>query len=266
MSTEEPDMDELGCIVSKNARILRALESGPMHKCELADELGVAKQTIYRWFGDLSELDLVERGSDGYRLTTGGKCITETYLETAATMKAIHRCGTLLQDVPTDAVPPLEVLKEAIPVLPERHAEQVRTEFRKWVTGADVVRCMVPHVSFAFIEVVHEQLQSNEMTLKIVLSQAAEEYIKERCSETYSSFRESEASEIQVTSDLPPFGLILVDEPHREAGLIVYDDRGSVRGFMRTSCERGRQWGEDQLASCIEEHIQQQPPTEVSTD
>lgn len=266
MSTETPDIQELECRISKNIHLLEELLYGPKRKAELADALGVTKQTIYNRFTDLDEFDLVERQRDRYRLTIACRPIVEMHLQTLEAMENVFDARALLQGVPAEAHPPVAVLEAARPVLPEGHPEQVRNQFCEWVLDADEVRGLLPHVSYSFIDRLCERLRANRITDELALSTDSMTYLQDSCPEACCTFRESDSTLVVERSQLPPFGLVVVDEPRREAGLVGYTDDGYVCGFMRFPTERGHRWADERLATCIDERQPDASAPRVTTD
>lgn len=266
MRAKKRDMEELGCTVSKNTSLLGELLYGPKRKSELADALGVTKQTIYNRFTDLDEFDLVERQGDRYRLTTVGRPIVEMHLQRLEAMEDVFDARGLLEGVPVEALPPGAVLESARPVLPEGHPEQVRSQFCEWVLDADEVRGMFPHVSYSFVDRLCEQLQAGSINFGITLAPDTMTYLQECCPEACCTVRESDSTMVVERSDLPSFGLVVVDEPRREAGLVGYTDDGYVRGFLRFPTESAHRWADEQLASYTDERHSYPNSPRVTTD
>jgi predicted transcriptional regulator len=253
MSTEQPGVRELGCRITKNVRLLEELQYGPKRKGELADALGVTKQTIYNRFNDLEEYDLVERQGDDYGLTTVGRVVVERQLETLDAMREIFEARSMIQKLPADAFPPGDALEAARTVRPNGHPEQVRRAFCEWVLEADEVRGLLPHTSCEFVEHVGEKLRENGLSIGLVLSPETMAYFREYRAEDLRTVLESDSAVLVEAADLPPFGLVVVDEPRREAGLVCYTDDGYVRGFMRLPTECGYRWADEQLSEYLAE-------------
>lgn len=266
MSTDQSESRELGCSITKNVELLEELLDGPKRKGELADALGVTKQTIYNRFTQLQEFDLVERHGDGYGLTTVGRVVVEKQLRTLDGMDDILAAKSMVSKLPTDAVPPIDALESARTVVPEGHPEQVRREFRQWVLGADRVRAVFPYTSARFVEQLCETIQRERLTIDVALAPDSMTYLQECCPDAYCSVRDAESTVVVEASDPPAFGLVLVDEPRREAGLIGYTDDGYVCGLMRFQSEDGHHWADDQLKRHIDWPLPEATPGQVASD
>lgn len=266
MSAEKTDIRELGRRVSKNTRLLEELLYRPKYKGELADALGVTKQTIYNRFKTLAEYDLVERQGGMYCLTTVGRPIVEKHVETLDAMQDVFDARRVLQEVPPEALPPGDVLESSRTVRPDGHPEQVREEFCKWVLGAEEVRGMLPSVSYTFIERLCAKLRSDGVTIEIALTPETMAYLRECCPDACCTVRESDSTVVIETPDIPSFGLVVMEEPRREAGLVVYSEDGGVRGFIQSPTQSGSQWAEEQLAKYTTEKEAQSTPSRVTID
>lgn len=263
---EDSTIRELGCVVSKNALLLSELLDGPKCKTTLADEIGVSKSSIYYRHDVLEEYDLVERGSEGYRLTPVGRLVTERYLGALEAMKDAFAPRVLLQEVPDDAVPPSDVLEGAETVLPEGRPERVRTDFCEWVRSANEVRGMLPYASCALVESVSEKLTDDGLALDVTMTPETMAYLREYRADEVRAIRDAESTTIREMATLPSFGLVVIDEPSREVGLIVFDDDGYVCGFLRTDSESGYRWGTGLIAKYTESQNRRSPQTRVRTD
>lgn len=253
MSTKQPDVHEIGRKVSKHIHLLEELLDEPKRKAELADEFGIHKDTVYRRIDDLDGLDIVDRQGDGYFLTDVGYHIVNRYLVALEAMEEIYETRVLFREVPDEALPPGDALEKARTVLPDEHPEQLREEFNEWVLGAERVRGMFPQISYTFIERLSEELQSGSIEIDVAFAPETMTYLEECCPEVYNSVRESDSTSIMEASDLPPFGLVVVDEPLRESGLVAYTDDGYMTGFMRSATESGHEWAHDQFARHTDE-------------
>lgn len=266
MSTKRPDIQDIGCCVSNNYHLLQELLEGPKQKAELADELGVSKHTVYRWADELTRSNLVGRTSEGYRLTVVGRHVLERYLGMLESMEGIYETRRTVNEVPAEVLPPRDALEEARTVLPDGHPEQLRSQFCEWVLDGHAVRGMFPHVSYRFVERLCEELQTGGITIDVALAPDTLGYLQDCCPEACSSVRESDSSVVVETADLPSFGLVVVDEPRREAGLVVYTGDGYVSGFLRAPTESAYRWGDEQLAKYTGERLHRSAQKGIATE
>ena len=73
------ERDELVHTLTRRRTILAALDDRPRHKRDLTEELHVARSTIDRALRKLETEGLVERGDDGFSLTTHGEIAFDVY-------------------------------------------------------------------------------------------------------------------------------------------------------------------------------------------
>lgn len=264
--TVPPDSQEMAYRINMNVGLLQELQDGPKQKAELAEALDVSKSTVYHGYEDPNGHDLLERGSDGYRLTTVGRYIAETYVEMLVTITDIHCTRSLLEEMPPDVAPPRDVLEAASTELHDGHPEQVQTTFCEWISTTDEVRGVIPHVRCAFVECVSETLLTDGLTMELTLTPEAMEYLEGHHPEDLRTVLESDSTVVIEATDLPSFGLVVVDEPRREAGLVSYTDEGAISRFIRFPTESAYRWADEQISKYTDELQSQSTPTRVITD
>lgn len=266
MRTKQPDIHDIGWKISKHAHLLEELLDGPKRKADLADELDVSKHTVYRWTDELVRSSIIERHSEGYRLTVVGRQVVERFQVTLESMADIYETRIIVDVVPAEEFPPSDALQAGETVRPDGHPEQVRNQFCEWVLGAHAVRAMLPNVSYRFVERLCEELQSGGIAIDVGLAPDSIVYLEDCCPEAYCSVRDSDSTVVVETPDLPSFGLVAVDEPRPEAGVVVYTDEGYVSGFLRLPTESAHRWADEQFAKYTDKRLQRSAPLGVSMD
>lgn len=243
---DSTDIRDVAFRIGRHVSLLEELLDGPKYKSELGDVLEVAKSTVYYRYTKLEALGLVDSERDGYRLTPIGRLLTEMYLDTLERMASVYEAGELLAELPPDATPPSEVLRGAEPVLGNGQPEQSGTQFLDWTLAADEIQGLLPYASCTFIERLCSELDSSETSIELALEPSTIEYLVDSSPEHCESVFESESSTVYEAEELPPYGLVIVEEPRPEFGLVVYTDYGHVIGFVRSRCECGLEWAREE--------------------
>lgn len=249
MSTDKPtDVQAVTSCLSRHHRLLEALRDGPKTKSKLADILDVSKPTVYYRFDQLQSHDIATRGTDGYRLTPLGHLVASAHLDAAARIECAYEIGPLLETMPPEAIPPPEALEGASCALCEGRPEGPSAEFREWILDASTVRGVLPHASRTFLERLCDAVECDEtkMDVEIVLATETVEHLLETSPEVCRSVVESDVAVVLETPARPPYGLVLVEAPRPEFGLVAFTDHGHLLGFVRSASERGRRWAREE--------------------
>lgn len=96
--------------LTKTRGLVERLRDGPAHRPGIATDLGVSKSTAYNWTRELENHGLVEKTSEGYRLTAVGRLQTQLF----GGWQQASAAGAVFVDVLTDgdAEPPLALFAD----------------------------------------------------------------------------------------------------------------------------------------------------------
>lgn len=225
-------MTEILDVLCSRLNYLEALESGCNTKAEVADALDVSESAVYKAVRELREHDLVE--SDGYELSVTGRLLLDSHRR----MQRIAEASELLDEVD---VPP-EVLEDARPAMPERHAPQRPIEkLERVASEAETLRGLVPTVLERYVTNVSELVEGGGLDVEFVVESSAFAELSGNYSEEFWSSVE-EGMEVLVTEEELPYGLALLDE---RVVIVVYDERGRVQGALFMRSPEALDWAED---------------------
>jgi predicted transcriptional regulator len=229
---------------SKRATFLSAIASGPKSKPDLRDELGLSRSTVYKAVRELEHHDLVERTDDGFALTIAGRHVESAYREFHDRVADVCQAQELLAILPRDCDLPSELLADAEVVAAERHApNHPLQQFEEMVATADTVRGISPVALPRYVELFHEQAVVGEVSTKLVLEQPVVRYLLTDYGDQFEAATTSPYLSIRETEETLPFGLIVVEGESDGVAVVVYDDRGELRGIVTNDAPAAVEWG-----------------------
>ncbi len=249
--TDESDLPEaLIAIVIKRAGLLSLLSSGAIPKHHLGDELGVSRSTVYKAVRELHEHELVERTDDGLALTLTGRILEAEYATFRTTVEDVCETRQLLSILPSDSKISTALTDGATTVLAERHAPNypIRS-FEEMVENADVVRGISPVALPQYVQLFHDRAIDGTMTAELVLERPVVEHLVTDYGEELNEALASDQLSVWEMDETLPFGLIVVEGTHDGVGVVVYDDRGELRGIITNETPASMEWGMDVFES-----------------
>jgi predicted transcriptional regulator len=246
MSDAGDHPDALISTVVKRAGFLTALSSGPIPKRRLGDELDVSRSTVYKAVRELHEYELVERTEDGLALTLAGRILESEYGAFRTVADDVRRTRELPSILPADSKISTALIEDATVIFAERHAPNHPLQyFEELVENADRVRGISPVALPQYVELFHDRATTDGMTVELVLERPVVEYLVTDYSEQLDEALASEHVSIWELDDTLPFGLIVVEGGIDSVGVVVYDDRGELRGLITNDTPAAMAWGKD---------------------
>lgn len=249
--SDESDLPEaLISTVVKRAGFLSTLSSGPIPKHRLGDELGVSRSTVYKAVRELHEHELVERTDDGLALTLAGRILEAEYGTFRNIVEDVSQTRELLSILPSGSEISTALLDGATTVFAERHAPNypIRS-FAEMVESADVVRGISPVALPQYVELFHDRAIDGTMTAELVLERPVVEHLVADYGEQLNEALASDQLSVWEMDATLPFGLIVVEGIHDGVGVVVYDDRGELRGIITNDTPAAMEWGMDVFES-----------------
>ena len=231
-------------VVARRARFIECLLDGPKYNRDIRDALDVSRSTAYKAVRELESLDMASRCDDGYELTNLGRLLYAEYERALDRIEEVCRPGHLLSILPTDTDISFGVLDGASVFFAHRHAPNrpVR-EIESVVEAATAVRGTGPVVLPRYVELFHEQILAGELDAELVVERQVLQYLVSDYAQDYEEAIERENFAVSVTDGELPYALLVVDEPTPQVGIIVYDQQGELRGFIRNDSAAAHQWG-----------------------
>jgi predicted transcriptional regulator len=238
--------DALLSTVVKRAEFLTALSSGPIPKRRLGDELGVSRSTVYKAVRELHEHELVERTEKGLALTLAGRILESEYGAFRTVAEDVRRTRELLSILPAESEISTALIEDATVVFAERHAPNHPLRyFEELVENADRVHGISPVALQQYVELFHDRATTDGMTAELVLERPVVEYLITDYGEQLDEALASKHVSVWESDDTLPFGLIVGEGDDDSVGVVVYDDRGELRGFVTNDTPAAVAWGKD---------------------
>ncbi|GAA0199502.1 helix-turn-helix transcriptional regulator [Haladaptatus pallidirubidus] len=249
MSEEGTTPDELIGTMTKRAEFLAVLSSGPMEKRALRDELGVSRSTVYKVVRELKEYDLVKRINDGLALTLAGRILETEYETFRRRTEDVCRIRRLLLTLPADCGISTALIEDAEIILPERHAPNHPIRyFEQMVSDAECVRGLSPVALPQYVDLFYERSVSGGMAAELVLEQPVVEYLVTDYSDQLREALGIGNLSVWETENTLPFGLVVAegtDDKPDAICVVVYDDRGELRGLITNDGPKAVEWGHE---------------------
>lgn len=243
----EDDPAELFEVVSLRYELLTALESGPLPKRDLVEQVSVSRSTVDRGLHDLLSAGLATDWPEGYTLTVSGHIAVETYERALGTVADLQRTMPALATLPPDAPVSPTFLDGCEVVLAEEPAPQrPGSRMDDLVRDADRIRCLGrAHTSQEADELFRERIEDGGIEATFVLERPMFNYVRNEI-----GWLERVNDDNGVTTavvDSLPYGLFLVETDGTEhACLLAYDDRGhrSLRALLVNDAPAAVDWAE----------------------
>lgn len=233
--------------VSRRAAIIECLVDGPKYNRDLREELDISRSTAYKAVTELEELNIAQRGDDGYQLTVLGQLLFEQYRAFRGRVTEVCRAGDLLAVLPRDTEIPFSVLKGADVSKSKPHApNRPVQEIERLVDDATRVRGTGPVVLPRYVEIFAEQILSNELEAELIYAQPVFQHLLDVYEQDFTATVQSDNLVAWVTSADLPYALLLIDEPTHQVAIVVYDNGGEIRGLIVSDSEAAYAWASDQ--------------------
>ena len=246
MTADEDRPAETIATATRRSSLLAALSTEAKQQRALRDELGVSRSTVYKAVRELDEQGLVERTDDGLALTLAGRMVESAYARFHETASDVCRTRELLSILPRDADVPTALLEDADVVTAERYAPNrpVR-RFEKLVSSADAVRGISPVALPQYVDLFHEQATQADLAVDLVLEKPVVEYLLTEYADQLGETLDTGRLTVWETESLLPFGLLVVEGERDAVGVVVYDDRGELRGLVVNESNAAVDWGRE---------------------
>jgi predicted transcriptional regulator len=233
--------------VARRANVIECLLDGPKYNRDVRSTLDVSRSTVYKAFSELDELDVVQPCSHGYELTAFGRLLYDEYSQFHRRFEEVCRAGPLLAVLPVDVDVPFVMLDGADVYVSTRHAPHSPVHaIERVVREASAVKGTAPVILPSYVDLFTEQVVDAELEASLVFERPVFEHLTTDYEEDYSTAFRSERLEVWVTDRELPFGLLVIEAPTPQAGLVVYDQGGELKGFVLNDDEAcdwaSREW------------------------
>lgn len=209
---EQGERDELVGTLRRRRSVLEAIDEEPRQKPALADELGVARSTVDRAIRTLTTDGFVERGDDGYVLTTTGQLCLDAYTDFWRQLEAIRGAGDIISGIPSRRYVDRRVLEGAEIVrgsvsAPDRPVKS----FVESIEEAVYARGFSPTAYESYVDVVTSRVIDHGMEAEFVFSDGALTTITANHPEALQRTVETGRVDVYRVEELPEVGLIVLE-------------------------------------------------------
>jgi len=237
-------------VLTKRAGILRRLAAEPAHKRDLVDELDQSRRTISRALNDLEDVDLVERGDDGFAATAAGRLALDRLDTFRSNLDDIVAAEAVLDPLPADT--PIETTAvaggEALLVdesLPHRPLER----FYDALADARQYRAVLPALEDPrHFRLLYEHVVTDGRPAELVVAPDLLAALRSEFPRGMAAMAEAEAFDL-FGGAVPPFAVALVETGPEETEattvfVVVFTEKGGVHGVVKNDGRTARRWAE----------------------
>jgi tetratricopeptide (TPR) repeat protein/predicted transcriptional regulator len=246
---------KLDILIKRNG-ILRHLAEESAYVRDLEEDLEQSRSTISRALNELEDVELVERGDDGFSVTMAARLSLE-WLETVQEglddiVAAEAVIGALPPDAPLDTavVAGGEQLLASDPV-PHRPLEW----FHDALADAERYRAVLPALDDPrHVRLLYEHVVTEDRSAELIVAPDLFRALREEFPRRMTAMAETEGFDV-FAGEVPPFGLALVESgPEDDSDTTVYvivftEDGSGVHGVIANDEPAAVRWAEDRYAA-----------------
>lgn len=251
------------CNSPQRLRILEILDGMEMDVRDLVSELDSSRSTVQYNLRILRDKGWAEETRYGYVTTTIGGLLCEEFLKANETTTAIRRMAPFFEAVDTPPEIAMSQLTDALVMTPD--PSQPNAPIKRLLstfTGANRIRGFVPVVSGLILDSFQDATEDRITTHEYVLSRAAFDAIRTRCSDEQTDVSETIfpiRTEVSIYEDDIPYGLFVSED---RLALTAYTEVGRVRALVESTNEGAIEWGEEMYETYRDQSVE---PHETDT-
>lgn len=241
MSSPSPsDVEE---VLMKRHDWLPYLRDGSFTKSDLCTALGVSRSTVDRGIASFEATGLIERTSDGYRLTSFGRLLSRLRISYTNALSTVCRAQSMQTALPTGQYGEQVLFDGADIVLPESPLPEKPTRrIIDLLTEARSVCGFTPVIHDKYVTVSYEQVMEDELEFEFIVTPPVLEEISSLYSEWLVAALDVPAFTVYKLGQLPSFGLALFEnEETCTVVLAIYADNG-LSGIVLNDTTRAVGW------------------------
>jgi predicted transcriptional regulator len=238
-----PTPSDVAEVLRKRHEWLPYLSDGSLTKSELCTVLGVSRSTVDRGIADLENVELVERSTSGYQLTSFGQLMSQLRSSYENALDAICNAQSMQTSLPIGQHGEQVLFDGAGVVLPESHLPEKPTRrIVELLTEAHTVRGFTPVVHDQYVTTSYEQVMEGELDFEVIVTTPVLEGLMSLYSEWLVDILDVQAFTICEIKSVPSFGLALFEsEESCTVVLAVYADNG-LCGIIQNDTTRAIGW------------------------
>jgi predicted transcriptional regulator len=241
MSTPSPaDVAE---ILKKRHEWLPYLHDDSLTKSELCTTLDVSRSTVDRGIAGLETVELVERTTDGYRLTSFGCLLSQLWASYTNALDAICSAQAMQTSLPSGQYGEQVLFDGADIVLPESHLPEKPTRrIIDLITEANSIYGFTPVIHDQYVTASYERVMAGELDFEFIVTSPVLEGLVSLYSEWLIDALDVESFRVHEVDQLPSFGLALFENDKTcTVVLAIYADNG-LSGIVLNDTTRAIGW------------------------
>lgn len=224
-------------------------EAGPLPPRDIVDALPHSRATVTRALRELREANFIEKQDGDYGPTLAGVMAADQYRRYERASEAVLSADSLLEPIPGEHAPPVEVLVDAKTILaegdiPVRALETVSDRVRR----ADAVEVYLPTlVNTHLLRVWHRAVLAGSLESTGLFDSDLLTVLKGQYPHLLAEMATAEGFSAHATAG-PPYGLVLTTfEGRTSVAVIVYEDDTKLRGVLTNDAPAAVEWVADRL-------------------
>lgn len=252
------ERDELVHTLTRRRTILAALDDRPRHKRDLTEELHVARSTIDRALRKLETEGLVERGDDGFSLTTYGEIAFDVYADFTTRLDALWDARDVVDALPSSQFAEPVFLRNASVTRASVSApDRPVRAFVDLVSAATHARGFSPTAYGAYVDVFETRVVDAGMTAELAFSDEALEELTTTHKGAIQRAAETGRVDVHRIEPLPPTGLIVLtrEDGSQVVAMGVHDGKG-LTAVVKNDAPAAVEWAQE----LVDEHLERADP------
>lgn len=240
---------EIISLLTKREPILRAVSADGVDKRELVDQLVVSRSTVDRGIRELETAGLLTRSPEGYRRTLLGELLLSEYDQFSTKTETLLAGREVLADLSPDSDLDPVVFEAATIVTASQHApHQPISAFCSLLAESRWTQTVCPAVFPQVIDQWVDLCDQEMIRADIILSEPAISTLMSAHTDSLAALLETSRIALHQVTDVLNCGLVVAeDESTATAGLVVLDDRGGARAFIRTDADEAVSWVRERI-------------------
>lgn len=263
-------------VLARRVDLLERLCDGPAYKRDLVEELDHSRSTINRAVSELEDVNLVERGDDGFEATVAGRLALERYGEFQREIDDVVDAEPVLGPVPADSPIDVEAVAGSDATMSTEPAPYRPIErFHDRIADARRYRALLPALDDPrHVRLLYEHVLTNDRSAELVVSPELFDALRTEFPRRTAAMADSGEFRVLV-GEVPPFAVGLVDvgradaragpgadrarleDDHAGPGddhagsvtVVVFNERGGVHGVIENATADAVRWAEDLYAT-----------------
>ncbi|WP_438268691.1 helix-turn-helix transcriptional regulator [Halocatena marina] len=231
-------------VLRKRHKWLPHLQDVSLTKPELCSELGISRSTVDRGVADLETVELIERTSEGYRLTAFGSLLLEFRTSYMNTLDTIYQAQAMQTSLPTGEHGEYVIFDGADVVLPEPHLPEKPTrQILELLTEARSVRGFTPVMHDQYVTTSYEQVVRGDLDFEFIITSQILEGLVSMYSEWIIEALKIDLFTVYEAATLPTFGIALFEREDRSHTVVlaIYADNG-LSGIVQNDTDQAVGW------------------------